>query len=181
MEAFPLYLVANALQWVIAAIFMQAGVSKLRVENQAYYVNVIGGYAMTPKQLTPIMPRVVGCLELLCCMLILVPVTSRLGLVLAVCLFALYLSAFIKQIIQGKADMNCGCAGPGAEVKISPMLVARNALLILICLFALKSVGMPYGYQWFLVLPTAAVFCLIYTSSDQLIANQQKIQLMENT
>lgn len=181
MAAFPTEIVAYALQWLIAGIFLQAGVSKLQTENQHYYANAIEAYGMTPKSLTQILPGLIGGFEVLICLLILLPAATKLGLIVAAGLFGVYLAAFAKQILQGKADMNCGCAGPGADVKISPLLLVRNAVLTLLCLFAVSSAAVPLGFEWFLVLPMAGIFALIYFSSDQLIANQQKIQLLENT
>ena len=181
MDAVPIQIITHALQWLIAGIFMQAGLSKLMTENQTYYANAIEAYAMAPKVLTPLLPRVIGAIEVITCLLILIPATAQIGLISAASLFTLYLLAFAKQIAQGKADMNCGCAGPGAQVKISPLLLARNAVLVLISLFASQSVALPFGYAWFLVFPAAAILASIYFSSDQLIANQQKIQLLGNT
>ena len=181
MEGLALEIMAYALQLMVVGIFAQAGASKLRAENQGYYARAIEGYGLTPSALTPVMPRLIGGFELLICLLILLPTTTKLGLISAACLFAVYLVAFAKQILQGKADMNCGCAGPGAEVKISPMLLVRNGMLVVLCLIAAQSAMVPLGAEWFLALPTAAIFALIYLSSDQLIANQQKIKLLGNT
>ena len=181
MEDLPLQLLAYALQCLIAAIFVQAGLSKMPGENQNHYASVIDAYGMTPKSLSPVLPRAIGSFELCVSVLILLAATSKIGLMCAAALFGLYLFAFAKQLMQGKADMDCGCAGPGAGVKISPLLLLRNATLIILCLLAVQSDVVPFGLEWLLVLPTAGIFVLIYFSSDQLIANQQKIQLLENT
>ena len=116
----PVGIFAYAIQWLIAGILFQAGISKLPAENHAYYASAIQAYEMTPSALTPILPRAIGIFEVLICLLILMPMTSTFGLIAAAGLLGLYLMAFSKQLLQGRADMNCGCAGPGAEVKISP-------------------------------------------------------------
>ena len=94
---------------------------------------------------------------------------------------SVYLLVFAKQMLQGKADMNCGCAGPGADLIISPMLLLRNAVLVALCLFAIGYGTTTTGMAWLVVLPLALVLGLIYLSCDQLIANQQKIQLIGNS
>ena len=181
MEIYLSNVLSSAIGWFIAGVFVQAGLSKLASENHPYYVKAIEAYGVTPAALVPIMPRLIGIIEVSICILILLPMTSKVGLVLAGALLLMYLLVFAKQMLQGKADMNCGCAGPGADLIISPMLLLRNAVLVALCLFAIGYGTTTTGMAWLVVLPLALVLGLIYLSCDQLIANQQKIQLIGNS
>lgn len=171
----------GAIELLIVGIVLQAGLSKLSAENQSYYATTIQTYGVGPQAVALFLPRLIGAFELMICALILVPISSKLGVLLAGSLFAVYFLAFVKQILQGKADMNCGCGGPGADLKISPMLLLRNAALIGLCLFAVSTQTAALGIAWVLVLPLAGALGLVYLSSDQLIANQQKIQILGNS
>jgi len=174
-------LMAYAMQILIAGIFAYAGISKLQLQNRAYYVRAIESYGLTIGAAASMFVRALGIIEVLVALMVLLPITKHFGLVGAVVLLATYFFAFAKQIIQGKADMNCGCAGPGAEVKISSVLLLRNLVLVLICLFALSQSSVPSGASWLIVIPLGLAFGLIYSSAEQLIANQQKIKLLSNT
>ena len=168
----------GAIGLLIAGILLQAGLSKLSAENQGYYARTIQSYGVVPEAIALFLAKVIGVAEIAICALILIPATAKIGLLFASSLFAIYLLAFAKQLLQGKADMNCGCGGPGADLKISPMLLLRNATLIGLCLFAVDSQTVTFGIAWIVVIPLAIMLGLVYLSCDQLIANQQKIQLL---
>jgi hypothetical protein len=170
-----------AIELLIMGILLQAGFSKLSGENQSYYAKTIQTYGVRSQAVASLLPRLIGAVELIICALILVPISAKLGVLLAGSLFGIYFFAFVKQILQGKADMNCGCGGPGADLKISPMLLLRNAALIGLCWFAISTQTVSLGIAWVLVIPLAAALGLVYLSSDQLIANQQKIQILGNS
>jgi hypothetical protein len=171
----------GAIELLIMGILLQAGLSKLSAENQSYYAKTIQAYGVGSQAVASLLPRLIGAFELIICALILVPISAKLGVLLAGSLFGIYFLAFVKQILQGNADINCGCGGPGADLKISPMLLLRNAALIGLCWFAISSQAASLGIAWVLTLPLAAALGLLYLSSDQLIANQQKIQILGNS
>ena len=175
---------ADAIALLIAGLFLHAGSSKILPQNQRFYSDVMQSYAIAPSTLIPLLPRLIGSLEVLIALLILLPMFSSIGLITAAGLLAFYLLIFARLLIQGRVDINCGCAGPGAEVKISPMLLLRNGMLIALCLFAANTVTAittVSAMSWFLILPLATVLGLLYLSCDQLIVNQQKIEKLRNT
>jgi uncharacterized membrane protein YphA (DoxX/SURF4 family) len=177
-------LFAYAIALLIAGLFLHAGSSKLLPQNQRYYADAIESYSIAPRSLSPLLPRLIGSFESLIALLILLPMFSRVGLFAAAALLAVYLMVFAKLLIQGRADINCGCAGPGADLRISGTLLLRNGILIALCLFAARLVTVTaaeFISAWFLILPLAVVLGLIYLSCDQLIVNQQKIEMLRNT
>ena len=177
---------AYAIKLLIAGLFLHAGISKLNPQNQHYYQGVVQGYGFTDSSfklgsLLNIMPFIIGGFETLTALAIVIQQTTSFGLVAAAALLGLYGAIFAKQLLQGKADINCGCAGPGADVKISPMLLLRNGVLVALCVFALLVESSSFAASWFVVLPLAAVLSLIYLSSEQLMLNQQKIQMLRES
>lgn len=95
----------------------------------------------------------------------------------AVALLALYTVAISVNLIRGRRDIDCGCAGPAARQNLSGWLVLRNGGLI-----ALASVLLwPVGSRTLLwldgvsVLATAAGFLVIYHTANQLAATHQQL------
>ena len=171
---------AYAVKLMIAGLFLYAGLSKLRPANQRYYQSVIEGYGFTSSNLQKLLPTLIGAFELVTVIVIIVPTMAFYGLLGAAFLLTVYGLIFTMQMLQGRADINCGCAGPGADVKIGPALIFRNGVLVVLSLFAASSAGASFE-SWYLVLPISATLGLIYLSAEQLMLNQQKIQLLRNT
>ena len=172
---------AYAIQLFIAGLFLHAGISKLSPQNQSYYQQVVQSYELLTSDLVKLIPFILGGFEILAALAILIKQTSSIGLIAATALLTLYGLVFVKQLVQGKTDINCGCAGPGADVRISPMLLVRNATLVALCVYAIMVGSSSLLENWFLVLPIAAVLSLIYLSSEQLMLNQQKIEILRKT
>ena len=172
---------AYAIQLLIAALFLHAGISKLSPQNQSYYQRVVQGYELFPSSFVKLIPFILGVFEILAALAILIKQTSSIGLIAATALLSLYGLVFARQLLKGKTDINCGCAGPGADVRISPLLLVRNATLVALCVFAIIVGSSTFVASWFLVVPIATVLGLIYLSSEQLMLNQQKIEILSKT
>ena len=61
---------------------------------------------------------------------LLVPASAAQAALAAALLFALYAFAIAVNLIRGRRDIDCGCAGPAAQMPLSGALVVRNALLV---------------------------------------------------
>ena len=173
--------IAYAIPWFVAGLFVFAGVSKLKPENQAFYKDAIDNYSVVPITISGALARIIGLAEILIAGLCLFPATMQLGLTAAAGLLAVYALVILKQLLQGKADMDCGCAGPGAQIKISTPLIVRNLALIVLCLWATSQIPSGTTATWMLTIPFAAMLGAFYLSSEQLIANGQKIQQLRKT
>jgi len=165
---------------------LHAGLSKLRPQNRNYYRGVAEAYEVVPRYLLSAFPLIVGSAETLIAIATVTAQTATLGLIAAMVLLSLYGLVFTKQLLEGKADVDCGCAGPDVDVKISPMLVLRNIVLVGLCIFAITVGSDSFSLSslaanWFLTLPIASMLSLIYLSFEQLVLNQQKIEMLRNT
>lgn len=167
--------------FVIAAIlfliwlFGVAGLQKLR--SVSWYATLMARY-LDRKAVPHAWVRLVACVELGCCALLLVPATSAAGLALACVLLLGYALLMFLQLRRGKADMNCGCAGPASDTSISSGLIYRNLACALVASLSLAPVSVMVSWNVPMVLITGllSVFMmLIYSASEQVIANSQRI------
>lgn len=119
----------------------------------------------------------VGLTELALALVVLLPATRMLGGLLAASLLIVYAGLMGWQLVKGRRDLRCGCGGPASQVMISPVLLVRN----LLCASAALLLVMPVeSSPWTiptvgLVLFIAGFLVLLYLSSEQLIANGQKM------
>ena len=167
--------------FVIAAIlfliwlFGVAGLQKLR--SVSWYATLMARY-LDRKEVSHAWVRLVAAVELACCALLLVPATSAAGLALACVLLLGYALLMFLQLRRGEADMNCGCAGPASDTSISSGLIYRNLACALVASLSLAPVSVMVSWNVPMVLITGllSVFMmLIYSASEQVIANSQRI------
>jgi len=159
-------------------LFMTAGISKLKPENKRFYRELLNEYGMTNPLLGKSIVFILGVTEILVALAILLPISRYFAAFAVGSLLTFYLIIMAVQLYKGKVDMDCGCAGPGAEMKISPVLLWRNGLLILVTFFCLApSVGQIQPV-WFISSMSALFAIMLYSSIEKLIANKQIIHAM---
>ncbi len=166
----------------LMGILLVAGVHKLSPANQNYYRGVLEGYGLGYHSQLNLVSLVLGVFEVFTAIALFVPAARPLGALLAIILFSIYLAAMAVQLVQGKRDLDCGCAGPLGSSTISPALLLRNALLITFALFCLLEPASLIGQfsSAALSLSFALVALLVYMCAEQLIANNQKLKLLRN-
>jgi hypothetical protein len=160
-------------------LFSVAGVQKLKAIP--WYANLIGRYF--DRGAVPHMVVVlVAATELLCCALLIHPATRGVGLLLACLLLLGYALVMLLQMQRGRADMNCGCAGPASDTSISAGLVYRNlicAMLAGAAAYSVVAIGADAALMWNIAMILTTVLLtlflvLIYVAFEQLIANSQR-------
>lgn len=174
-----LWTLTNALTLFYCWLFVRAGSHKLMPGNKAYYQRVMMEYGINPAQRADIAARSVATIELTAGLLIVVPVTRSLGAILCTIVLTAYLALLLTQFLQGKRDMDCGCAGPAGDVKIGVPVLARNALLLLLCIpVLLAAAPVDSAALWLLSLLLGGLVVMLYLSADELIGNAQKLQTL---
>jgi len=98
--------------------------------------------------------------------------------VIAAALLSGYLLNMTFQLYQGRRDLDCGCAGPASQLKISGHLLIRNLVMVGITLFCLTPVGGTAAATWLLGSLLAIIGILVNQSSEQLIGNAQKLKAL---
>lgn len=177
-----LAILADSAAVFLMVVLLVAGVHKLSPGNQNYYRGVLEGYGLPYHSQLNLASLVLGVVEVFTAIAILVPVSRPLGALLAIVLFSVYFTAMAMQLVQGKRDLDCGCAGPLGSSIISPALLLRNACLIAPATFCLVQPASLLGQftGTVLSLPFALAALLVYVCAEQLIANSQKLQLLRN-
>lgn len=94
----------------------------------------------------------------------------------AASLLALYGLAMAFNIARGRRLLDCGCAWGSSRQEVTPILVARNAVLALAaCAGSLPVVRASAPVDLVGALGGAALLLLAYAIANQLIANRQKL------
>lgn len=111
--------------------------------------------------------------ELAVAIALLVPGLARGAAIAAVALLALYTGAIAINLIRGRREIDCGCAGPRARRPLSGGLLARNTVLMLAAAAcALPVAGRPL--VWLDAVTVAAgvtVLAFLYAAIDASLAH----------
>ncbi|MFK7731423.1 MAG: MauE/DoxX family redox-associated membrane protein [Pseudomonadales bacterium] len=177
-----LAILADSAAVFLMVVLLLAGVHKISPANQNYYRGVLEGYGLAYHSQLNLISLVLGVVEVFTALAILIPASRPLGAALAIALFTIYFAAMAAQLLQGKRDLDCGCAGPLGSSTISAALLLRNAVLIALATFCLLGPGslLIQASTAALTLPFALLALIVYACAEQLIANSQKLKLLQN-
>lgn len=117
----------------------------------------------------------IGAVELAIALALLLPQGRVAAATAAAALLAGYALLMASQLVQGRRDMRCGCAGPASEVRVSPALVVRNLLTAALAVPLLLPAA-PMGFSpgaIALALAMTGFLLALYLSAEQLIGNSQ--------
>lgn len=162
-------------------MFLLAGFSKLNPANRNFYNDVIASYGIALPELAKVIVLILGSVELLAGLLVLFPASRFIGSMLCATLLTVYFFAMAMQIVRGKSDADCGCAGPGQTMKISPALLLRNliylGILSSLWFSPVSSFSLNFAdlKLWLLPIVVAMAMVLISSSVENLLENTQKI------
>jgi len=110
---------------------------------------------------------------------LLAPTSRGPALLVVACLLLAYAGAMAWQLVRGRSDLKCGCAGPASDTNISSSLVWRNLLCAQLAVLAanpLSSGGMD-AVNGVVTLLIATFLCLLYLCCEQLLRNAQHFAL----
>jgi len=164
----------------MACLFAHAGWQK--IANIDYYADVISNYVETAQPVARILAPLLGLIEIAVAVGLLLPTSRQYAALAAVLLLVIYLVAMACKILQGKADMDCGCAGPANKQQLSGWLLVRNAMLILIAtVSALPAADRAFAtMDIFVVIISSLFIVLLYNCFEQLLGNQPKLSILRN-
>ncbi|MFK8021167.1 MAG: MauE/DoxX family redox-associated membrane protein [Pseudomonadales bacterium] len=159
-------------------LFVLAGAHKLQPANTQYYKQVIGTYGFERLADTRGFLFALGFSELAAGIAIALPSSRMLGAAM-ICIFLTgYLALIAAQLLQGRKDLDCGCAGPLGGTKVGKELLVRNALLLGMAMFCLFNSSSAFANTeaWSLIIPLSLLTVICYLCSEQLIANAQNLK-----
>jgi len=119
---------------LVAAVFLYAGIVKAGTSER--FAMTIAQFSILPPHAVTIVAMVLPWLEILTAILLLVPVTARLGAVGAAALLVVFIGVLAWGIHQGWA-IDCGCFGNGDDPPAQgelPIALGRDVVLLAITL-----------------------------------------------
>jgi hypothetical protein len=161
---------------LLSYLFVVGAMQKLA--DASYFQQVITDYQILPTALSPLLARTLPLIELAAGIALLIPMSRFAALGTVTLLLTSYSIAIAINIVRGRRDIDCGCAGPGQEQTLSSWLLGRNGLLIVLALSAMAATGqfhLPWS-AWTLALLGTALAALLYHVFNQLIANNNLLK-----
>ena len=153
----------------LASLFAQAAVHKLR--DRGRFALVLGEYRLLPEATVAACALALPAAEAATALLLLSPTVHAAGCLVAFGLLTLYGLAIAVNVLRGRRDIDCGCAGPMERRPIGWALVVRNGVLGTVALGGLLPAGGRALVWMDVVTITAATATLAacYTAVDRLL------------
>lgn len=166
------------LRAALALLFVWAASHKLR-DREGFRAALVN-YALAPQRwLRSVSMLLVG-LELSVAVGLCIPGVAATAACAAAGLLALYAGAIGINLIRGRRDIDCGCAGPMRRQPISAALVLRNIVLAsaaLACAWPASS----RGFTWIdgiTVFASVATLVLLYAAVDGLLVTAPQLRTL---
>jgi len=115
------------LRAALALLFGVAAAHKAR--DLARFRATLGEYRLLPEAVVPIAALALPAAEAAVACALAVPGLRVPGLAGAAALLALYAAAVGVNLVRGRRDLDCGCAGPAIRRPIGEWLVVRNVVV----------------------------------------------------
>ena len=162
----------------LSYLFVSGGYQKLT--DIGRFHKTIAEYRVLPGSWSWVSARLLPVLELCAGIALLLPHFQVVALAVIGLLLIAYTGAIGINILRGRRDLDCGCAGPGGEQLVSGGLLVRNGALLLLVL-ALSSSLVSQGIslnkiELSIALLGALLLGLLYQICNLLLANQTKLQ-----
>ena len=163
--------IASGVALFLCWLFGAAAVHKLR--SPAYYARLVTAYLPAPRLAKRIVP-VIALGEICVAAAVLIPTLRAAGFAAATVILTCYALSMAWQYLRGRADLQCGCSGPGSALTVGPALILRNLLCAGLAAVLMFSGSGPVGAMGMgLAIFLALFLVFVYLCSDQIIANAQ--------
>jgi len=159
-------------------LFAVAGSHKLKPDNDRYFSDLLEEYGISNNGVALSIAKFVGTVEIVIGIAIVVPYTRSIAAVFAMAILFSYLLLMATQYYQGKRDLDCGCSGPGSDLKIGPAVLLRNSLLLVVAASCLNSSNGLFSGYWAFSILLSLCGILVYLCSEQIMKNLQHLKLM---
>lgn len=176
--------VAHALGAVLSVILLLGAWAKLR--DLALFRASIEGYRLLPESMVAPAAIALALSELACGLAVLVAPESAGAALATTALLAVVTGAVAINLMRGRRDVDCGCAGlsgAGGGQHISWALVARNAVL-LAALWLAHGGAATRDLVWVDYLSVAGstlALLGLYVAANQLISNHPRLMAIKRT
>ena len=94
-------------------------------------------------------------------------------------LMLVYLLGMASLLVRGRVDVRCGCAGPDSDLRVSPALLIRNAMLAVLAALGSLPVSGAVSATMAVSAGLIGVFLIAaYLCVEQLLFNAQRLAEM---
>jgi hypothetical protein len=131
--------VAHAAASALAAVFLLAGIGKLR--DPMTFQMAVEGYELLPAAAVRAIGWLLPLAELAAGGLLLMTATRTAGALLALALLVVFCAAISANLLRGRAGIDCGC-GWGPQIPVGPGLLLRNLVLVVAALALLLPLSL---------------------------------------
>jgi hypothetical protein len=131
--------VAHATASALAAVFLLAGIGKLR--DPMAFQTAVEGYELLPAFAVQAITWLLPIAELAAGGLLLMTATRSAGALLALALLVMFCAAIGANLLRGRGGIDCGC-GWGPAIPVGPGLLLRNLALVVATLLVLLPVSL---------------------------------------
>ncbi len=147
-----------------------------KIRSPQHFSAVLADYRVLPDSLVPIASWLVIAAELAVVALVLAGQAAA-AMMLAGMLMAGYSAGIALNLLRGRRDIDCGCAGPAASQTLSGWLLLRNVLLLAVIAVALlPDQARALGWlDWLTVTLGLAAASALYGAANTLIANHLRL------
>ena len=169
---------AHVCRGLLALVLLSAAAHKLRGPRD--FLATLRGYRLVPDGLAPLVAVLLVGAELATGAGLLAPATQRAAAFGATALLGLYGASIAINLVRGRRDIDCGCAGPAARQPLSGWLVLRNLCLAAAGVAALlPSSSRPLeALDGFTIAAGVSVLYLLHLSSNLLLAYQPRTRAL---
>ena len=143
----------------------------------------VAGYRILPPRATHSGAAALAAAEAGVAAGLLLPTTARGAALAAACLLAVYSIAIGVNLLRGRRDIDCGCAGPGRRRPLGESLLVRNAALVALSLLAALP-GAPRDLGGVDVVTIGAgglALALLVAAADAAAANAPRLRALRGT
>lgn len=155
----------------LSLLFGSAAAHKLR--DVARFHAAVDGYALLPPLWSVPFGAGLVAAELGVAVGLCLPRVAPGAALIGTALLLMYAGAIGVNLVRGRRDIDCGCAGPARRQPLSAALVVRNALLAAAAVATvLPSGGRPWAWvDAVTVVAGVGAVALLYIATDGLLAN----------
>jgi methylamine utilization protein MauE len=159
----------------LSVLFFWTALHKLR--DRSAFRAALQAYALLPPGCVPGFAALLIALEIAVAATLLVSEIGSAAALAGAILLATYTGAIAINLLRGRRQIECGCAGAAARQPLSQALVGRNAVLILVALAgALPALPRALTITDGVTIGAGVVtLAFLYSAADGLIANHPRI------
>ncbi len=164
--------------WRVGLCLLLLHASQHKLRDFAAFRSALANYHLLPERgATPAAALLAGA-ELALGLALLVPVTAPAAACATAGLLALYSGAVGLNLLRGRREIDCGCAGPAARRPLGAGLLVRNAIAILLAL----ACALPTGGRALLwldgitIAAGVAVLVLVYAAVEEILASAPRLR-----